>query len=74
MHDYPYREHGPFSYLCGERAFSKVLEALGVVAHAFDPSTWEAEADGFLSLRPARTARAIQRNPVLKTNKQTKKC
>jgi major histocompatibility complex class I len=26
---------------------------LGVVAHAFDPSTWEAEAGGFLSLRPA---------------------
>jgi hypothetical protein len=41
-----------------------------VVAHAFNPSTWEAEAGGFLSLR---TARAIQRNPVLKkqANKQT---
>jgi hypothetical protein len=26
---------------------------LGVVAHTFDPSTWEAEADGFLSSRPA---------------------
>ena len=25
----------------------------GVVAHAFNSSTWEAEADGFLSLRPA---------------------
>jgi hypothetical protein len=25
----------------------------GMVAHAFDPSTWEAEAGGFLSLRPA---------------------
>jgi hypothetical protein len=24
----------------------------GVVAHAFDPSTWEAEAGGFLSSRP----------------------
>jgi hypothetical protein len=24
-----------------------------VVAHAFDPSTWEAEAGGFLNLRPA---------------------
>jgi hypothetical protein len=24
----------------------------GVVAHAFYPSTWEAEAGGFLSLRP----------------------
>jgi hypothetical protein len=27
--------------------------APGVVAHAFNPSTWEAEADGFLSLRLA---------------------
>jgi hypothetical protein len=25
----------------------------GMVAHAFDPSTWEAEAGGFLSSRPA---------------------
>jgi major histocompatibility complex class I len=24
-----------------------------VVAHAFNPSTWETEAGGFLSLRPA---------------------
>jgi hypothetical protein len=24
-----------------------------LVAHAFNPSTWEAEAGGFLSLRPA---------------------
>jgi hypothetical protein len=32
-----------------------------VVAHTFNPSTWEAEAGGFLSLR---TARAIHRNLV----------
>jgi hypothetical protein len=53
-----------------------------VVAHAFNPSTWEAEAGGFLSSEASlvykvssRTARAIQRNPVskTKTNKQTKK-
>jgi hypothetical protein len=30
----------------------KKFEA-GVVAHAFNPSTWEAEAGGSLSLRPA---------------------
>jgi hypothetical protein len=42
----------------------------GVVAHAFNPSTWEAEAGGFLS---PRTARAIQRNPVSKNQKKKKK-
>jgi hypothetical protein len=26
---------------------------LGVMAHTFNPSTWEAEAGGFLSSRPA---------------------
>jgi hypothetical protein len=34
-----------------------------VVAHACNPSTWEAEAGGSLS---SRTARATQRNPVSK--------
>jgi hypothetical protein len=43
----------------------------GMVVHAFNPSTREAEAGRFLSSRPAR---AIQRNLVLKNqNKQTKK-
>ena len=45
-----------------------------VVAHAFNPSTWEAEAEFKASLVyrvSSRTARATQRNPVLKkTNKQ----
>jgi hypothetical protein len=40
-----------------------------VVAHAFNPSTREAEAGGFLS---SRTARAIQRNPVSKKQKNKK--
>jgi hypothetical protein len=53
----------------------------GVVAHAFNPSTWEAEAGRFLSLRPAwstvytvssRTARATQRNPVSKNQNEKK--
>ena len=39
-----------------------------MVAHAFNPSTREAEAGRFLS---SRTARAIQRNPVSK--KQNRK-
>jgi hypothetical protein len=43
---------------------------------SFNPSTWEAEAGGFLSSRPAwsrvssRTARATQRNPVSKKKKK----
>jgi hypothetical protein len=41
----------------------------GMVAHAFNPSTREAEAGGFLS---SRTARATQRNPVSKNQNQTK--
>ena len=56
----------------------------GVVAHAYNPSNWEAKAGRFefkanLVCRvSSRTARNTQRNPVLKnktkqTNKQTKK-
>jgi hypothetical protein len=49
--------------------------------HAFNPSTWEAEAGGFLSSRPAwstewvpgQPARATQRNPVSKTKKKRKR-
>jgi hypothetical protein len=33
--------------------FSKCNTEPGVVVHAFNPSTWEAEAGGFLSSRPA---------------------
>jgi hypothetical protein len=31
----------------------KIKCGLGVMAHSFNPSTWEAEAGGFLSSRPA---------------------
>jgi hypothetical protein len=31
----------------------KCLRSQAVVVHAFNPSIWEAEASGFLSLRPA---------------------
>jgi hypothetical protein len=31
----------------------KTISLPGVVAHAFNPSSWEAEASGFLSSRPA---------------------
>ena len=32
---------------------TKTVAVWGMVAHAFNPSTWEAEAGGFLSSRPA---------------------
>jgi hypothetical protein len=50
-----------------------------MVAHAFNPSTQEAEAGGFLISRPAwsykvssRTARALQRNCVSKNKTKQK--
>jgi hypothetical protein len=41
-----------FASVEGLRANNSKSEP-GVVAHAFNPSTWEAEAGGFLSSRPA---------------------
>jgi major histocompatibility complex class I len=32
---------------------TKQVQGPGMVAHAFNPNTWEAEAGGFLSSRPA---------------------
>jgi hypothetical protein len=53
---------------------------LGVVVHAFNPSTWEAEAGGFLSLRPAWFTKWVpgqpglyRENPVSKNQKKRKK-
>ena len=59
--------------------FNKDINKLGVVAHAFDPSTWEPEAGRFLSSGPliykvsSRTARAILRNPVSKNKTKQNK-
>jgi DNA replication protein DnaD len=36
-----------------KRKKEKTDESWAVVAHTFNPSTWEAEAGGFLSSRPA---------------------
>jgi hypothetical protein len=36
-----------------------------VVLHAFNPSTWEAEAGGFLSLRPAWSTKQVPGQPGL---------
>jgi hypothetical protein len=50
-----------------------------VVTNAFNPSTWEAEAGGFLSLRPAWSTEWVPGQPALhretlswKTKNQTK--
>jgi hypothetical protein len=60
----------------------KTRDQPGVVAHAFNPSTWEAEAGGFLSSRPAWSTKWVPGQPGLhrktlsrktKQNKQTKK-
>jgi hypothetical protein len=38
---------------CGVEVLTKEHPEQGVVAHSFNPSTWEAEASRFLSSRPA---------------------
>jgi hypothetical protein len=39
---------------------------LGVVTHAFDPSTWEAEAGGSLNSRPAWSTELVPGHPRLR--------
>jgi hypothetical protein len=62
----------------------KIFISQPVLAHAFNPSTWEAEAGGFLSLRPAWSTKCVPGQPGLyretlsqkqttnQTNKHTK--
>jgi hypothetical protein len=38
---------------CNGKKKKKKKKSRAVVLHAFNPSTWEAEAGGFLSSRPA---------------------
>jgi hypothetical protein len=55
--------------------------SLAVVVHAFHPSTWEAEAGGFLRSRPAWSTEfqvyteksCLKKNKTKQTNKQTNK-
>jgi hypothetical protein len=58
----------------------KTYSRWAVVAHAFNPSTWEAEAGGFLSSRPAWSTEWVPGQPGLyretlsrKTKKKKKK-
>jgi hypothetical protein len=62
----------------------KIMAKLGMVAHAFNLSTWEAEAGRFLSSRPAWSTEfqdsqgytekpCLEKKQTKKTNKQTKK-
>jgi hypothetical protein len=46
-----------------------------VVAYTFNPSTWEAEAGGFLSLRPSefQNSQAYTVKPCQKEKKKKKK-
>ena len=44
---------------------SKSKRKPGVVAHAFNSSTWEAEAGRFLSSRPAWSTKWVPRQPEL---------
>jgi hypothetical protein len=50
---------------------SKIISELGVVAHAFDPSAQEAEAGGFLSLRPAWSSRTARETLSRKKKKSS---
>ena len=44
-----------------------------MVAHAFNPSTWEAEASEFLSSRPAWSTKKKQKHTKQNKTKKTKK-
>jgi hypothetical protein len=48
-----------------ETLSQKAKIQLGVLTHAFNPSTWEAEAGGFLSLRPAWSIEWVPGQPGL---------
>jgi hypothetical protein len=51
-------------HMCGH-AWLKKQQRQAVVAHAFNPSTWEADAGRFLSLRPAWSTERVPGQPGL---------
>jgi hypothetical protein len=66
MCTHAYTTHTHFRNKTTGYVFKILFSWPGVVVHAFNPSTWEAEAGGFLS---SRIARATQRNTVSKKKK-----
>jgi hypothetical protein len=66
------------AYICFYlKTFKNFIYGQAVMVYAFNPSTWEAEAGIFLSLRPAWSTEWVPRQPGLfretrsqKTNKQ----
>jgi hypothetical protein len=50
-----------YAYIC----IYLFKKSQAVVVHAFNPSTWEAEAGGFLSLRPAWSTERVPGQPGL---------
>jgi hypothetical protein len=56
---------GPVWCLCTQLPHKNSATVPGVVAHAFNPSTWEAEAGGFLSSRPAWSTEWVPGQPRL---------
>ena len=46
-------DHAPVPTSIFTLSYEKEKNKLGVVAHTFNASTWEAEAGGFLSSSPA---------------------
>jgi hypothetical protein len=53
--------------------FLKIQYKPGVVVHTFNPSTWEAEAGGFLSLRPAWSTKWVPGQPELHRETMSRK-
>jgi hypothetical protein len=60
--------------------FINVLKKPGVVAHIFNPSTWEAEAGRFLSSRPVwiqsefQDSQGYTEKPCLEKSEKKNKC
>lgn len=50
-------------------SIKREIAELGVVAHTFSPSTWEAEAGGYMSSRPTSKQSDCVEKPSLEKDK-----